>query len=297
MRDVYKSLSGERLIKDRYEEILRDWPTEHRREYVETRHGTTHVVVSGKADKPPLVLLHGSGANSFRWMADLPTWVPHFEVFALDLLGEPGLSAQNRPPLDSAAYAEWLSDALDELNLGPVHLLGESLGGWMALDLAIRQPDRVASLTLICPAGIGKARTLTMLKVLPYLLLGKWGSKKAMSIMLGKAAMKEMQDAAPQVTEFMTLISKHFIYQRSPIPIRTDSELKGLQMPVLLIMGEEDTMIDAQATRQRLAQNAGDATIHMLPDLGHLLPDTAEDVAEFVLTCESRMSCVESPQP
>jgi pimeloyl-ACP methyl ester carboxylesterase len=81
---------------------------------VPTRQGNTFVVVSGNPSSRPVVLLHGSGANSAWWMRDATAWAQHHRVYAVDVIGEPGLSAPSRPPLASPAYAEWLDGACAE---------------------------------------------------------------------------------------------------------------------------------------------------------------------------------------
>jgi pimeloyl-ACP methyl ester carboxylesterase len=50
----------------------------------------------GQPDAPPLVLLHGAGFNSVSWMGDVATWAQRFRVFAVDIIGHPGLSAPTR---------------------------------------------------------------------------------------------------------------------------------------------------------------------------------------------------------
>jgi hypothetical protein len=46
------------------------------------------------------------------WMADVAAWAAHFRVYAIDMIGEPGLSARSRPPLHSEAHALWLDDVM-----------------------------------------------------------------------------------------------------------------------------------------------------------------------------------------
>lgn len=75
------------------------------RHHVATCQGETFVIECGRPDAPALLLIHGGLANSTTWMGDVIVWAPHFRIYAVDLLGEPGLSAPSRPPLDSDEYA------------------------------------------------------------------------------------------------------------------------------------------------------------------------------------------------
>jgi pimeloyl-ACP methyl ester carboxylesterase len=106
----------------------------------------------------PLVLIHGLGLSRAAWAPVLPLLVERFDVVAVDL---PGFGES--PPLPDgveaspAALAASVAELLDELGLRCPHVVGNSLGGWVALELA--QLRRPASLTLVSPAGMWKTQT------------------------------------------------------------------------------------------------------------------------------------------
>jgi pimeloyl-ACP methyl ester carboxylesterase len=134
MTAIYASAAGGRAVQRRYREILGLWPIPNERLTIQTREGDTFVVTCGPQDAPPLLLLHGSGGNTAMWMGDVADWGQDFRVYAIDLVGEPGLSAPSRPRLASEAYALWLDDVLRALDVPRVSIVGVSLGGWLALD-------------------------------------------------------------------------------------------------------------------------------------------------------------------
>jgi pimeloyl-ACP methyl ester carboxylesterase len=173
MTAIYASADGARAIEQRYREVLGRWPVPSEQLRISTREGETFVVACGAPDAPPLVLLHGSAANSAAWLGDVTSWSRHFRVYAVDVIGEPGLSAPSRPPLASDANALWLDDVLDGLAAGRAPMVGVSLGGWLALDYATRRPARVDRLVLLCPGGIGRQKWGV---VLAALLLRPFGS-------------------------------------------------------------------------------------------------------------------------
>lgn len=108
---------------------------------------------------PPLVLLHGGIMNSAMWMGDVRAWAEHFRVYAVDVIGEAGLSAPSRPPLNSDAHALWMDGVLEGLRLERVSLVGVSLGGWLALDYATRKPERVPVMVIV-GARMSRARRM-----------------------------------------------------------------------------------------------------------------------------------------
>jgi pimeloyl-ACP methyl ester carboxylesterase len=100
----------------------------------------------------PLVFLHGAGGHT-GWMAFLEDLSTRFAVFAPE---HPGFGQSDDPPWldDIADLAYFYLDFLRALGLDRVHLMGTSLGGWIASELAVRNTARLASLTLVGAVGI-----------------------------------------------------------------------------------------------------------------------------------------------
>jgi pimeloyl-ACP methyl ester carboxylesterase len=101
----------------------------------------------------PLVLLHGLGSSRQAWDPVIPALAARFDVIAVDLPGfggSPPVPAPAQPA--PAALAAAVAGLLEELGVTFPHLAGNSLGGWVALELAATRP--AASLTLLSPAGL-----------------------------------------------------------------------------------------------------------------------------------------------
>jgi pimeloyl-ACP methyl ester carboxylesterase len=107
---------------------------------------------------PPLVLLHGIGCSRRAWEPVIPALAEHFDVLAVDLPGF-GDSAPLPPQIEPlpAALAAAVAGLLDDLGIAAPHVAGNSLGGWVALELAGIRP--LASLALLSPAGLWRGAT------------------------------------------------------------------------------------------------------------------------------------------
>jgi pimeloyl-ACP methyl ester carboxylesterase len=186
MRSIYKSAEGERAVRERYLEILKYWPVANQQLRVPTREGETFIVACGEENAPPLLLLHGAMANSAIWMGDAAAWAQHFRIYAVDLIGEAGLSAPSRPKFASEAHALWLDDVLQALALSRASMLGVSLGGWLALDYATRRPEHVESVVAICPAGVGRQKL--SIAIQDYRAAAVWPMGQAQGGRLGAGA-------------------------------------------------------------------------------------------------------------
>ncbi|MGB7101868.1 MAG: alpha/beta fold hydrolase [Xanthobacteraceae bacterium] len=101
---------------------------------------------------PPLLFLHGAGG----WPAPLPFFERLSRRYALTVPEHPCFGASDDPQwLRSVAdLAMYYLDLLDQVYASPVHVIGHSLGGWTAAEAAVRNVNRIASLTLLAPAGI-----------------------------------------------------------------------------------------------------------------------------------------------
>jgi pimeloyl-ACP methyl ester carboxylesterase len=283
MSSVYKSAEGERLVRERYLEILKYWPAPNQQLRVPTREGETFIVACGDENSPPLLLLHGGMSNSAIWMGDVTAWAPHFRIYAVDIIGEAGLSAPSRPKFASEAHSLWLDDVLQALSLSRASIVGVSLGGWLALDYATRRPERVEGVVAICPAGVGRQKMSILFKTIPLRLFGAWGKRKAAELVLGRAPANP-SPALQYFMKFIALIHENLRPRLVKLPVFSDAALQRLNMPVLAIAGGKDVLIDSAETKRRLEQNVPQAKIRYLPEAGHFIPAQREAILEFLLT-------------
>jgi pimeloyl-ACP methyl ester carboxylesterase len=278
--DIYKTPAGERAITTAYRRLLEHWPVPAEEHTVPTRQGDTFVVSCGPAGAPPLVLLHGAGANAVMWAGDVATWAEHFRVHAVDVIGEPGLSAASRPPLDSDAYAAWLDDVLDGLAVTRATIVGTSLGGWLALDYAIRRPGRVTRLALMAPGGIGRQKWGVLFLAILLKPFGRRGLAVVMRRALGVPATATTSPGAAALGAFVLLIQRHYRPRFDRLPTFSTPALAALDVPMLTIVGGGDAMLDSYQTRQRL-ELAG-KTVRLLPEAGHLLLNQTQRILDFL---------------
>ncbi|MCA3559562.1 MAG: alpha/beta fold hydrolase [Aestuariivirga sp.] len=108
-------------------------------------------------DGQDLVLIHGFGSDRLSWAGTSPALMAVARVHALDLPGHGDSLDADAGDGSARALAEAVTAALDAHGLGKVHLLGHSLGGSIAMLMALKDPGRVRSLTLLAPAGLGHA--------------------------------------------------------------------------------------------------------------------------------------------
>lgn len=111
-----------------------------------------HYEISGSGE--PLVLIHGLGSASSVWKPVRKLLSESFEVITIDLPGHGHTPYLKGQPMDPHSLAGYVLDQLSAIDIDTFHLAGNSLGGWVALEMASSSPDRVLSLTGLAPAGL-----------------------------------------------------------------------------------------------------------------------------------------------
>jgi pimeloyl-ACP methyl ester carboxylesterase len=101
-----------------------------------------------------LLLIHGMAGSSETWRAVIPQLSKNYRVVAPDLLGH-GQSAKPRGDYSLGAFAVWLRDLLDELGISRATIVGQSLGGGVAMQFIYQHPDYCQRLILISSGGLG----------------------------------------------------------------------------------------------------------------------------------------------
>ena len=280
MSAIFRTEDGARGVAEAYRNMLDHWPVPHAELRILTRQGQTFVIACGPADAPPLVLFHGAQANAAAWMFDAMPWSRHSRVYAVDVIGDAGFSAAARPPLATDAHALWLDDVFAGLGVERARVVGVSLGGWLALDYAIRRPGRVEKVALMCPAGVGAQKNF-LLRAAPLLLLGPWGLRKVREMVFGPST-ADLPPLVQRFAAFMGLVGRHTRPRRIRIPIFSDASLSGLQMPVLAIVGGRDVLLDSDGTRRRLERLVPLAEVHFLPEAHHFIRGQGQVILDFL---------------
>lgn len=254
-RGVFKSPEGRDLIRGYYNNVLNRFPLKQL--YLDTSYGKTFVLRAGSADGRPLILLHGSCSNSSAWLGDIARLSESYFVYSVDIPGEPGNSEDKRLDFHSDDYPHWLNEVMDGLCIKRAAIVGNSLGGWLALSFAALFPQRVSALALMAPSGI----------VTPKQSFIDQTSDMASHPEKAEAARDSLLSVPgipKEVLEFMALVMENFNPFTGALPVLSDQNLMKLDMPVLLIAGKDDITMDANLAAARLLEFLPQARIHLI---------------------------------
>ena len=238
-----------------------------------------------------MLLLHGSGPGvtaAANWRAVIPALSVGRRVIAPDQLGFGGTATGEPRTYGRAAWTAHALDLLDTLGLGTVDIIGNSMGGAIALSLAVARPRAVRRIVLM--GSMGVAMTL------PSGLDTVWGYTPGV---------KQMREVIGLFAHDGRLITDDLIqlrYRASLSPPVRDSwqamfpaprqrwvddlalsgaELASVQVPVLLVHGRDDRVVPWRASSAQLIDLLPDARLHVLSGCGHwtMIEKTADFLA------------------
>jgi pimeloyl-ACP methyl ester carboxylesterase len=213
----------------------------------------------------PLLFLHGGGGAG--WLPFLADLAARHDVLAPE---HPGFGASDTPDwLDSIQdLARFYLDLLDQLDLKHVDLVGHSLGGWIAAELAVRNTRRLSSLTLVGSAGIhvpGVPQVDTFLLNDEQLVRNLFDDPKLIEALVAQSKRPELEDV---ILKNRTTTAK-LVWQPRGYDPQLAKWLHRIDVPTHLIWGANDRVYpkDYALAFQRLIPGA---SVTIIPDSGHV---------------------------
>jgi pyruvate dehydrogenase E2 component (dihydrolipoamide acetyltransferase) len=241
------------------------------------RIGCWDVASRRASEAPPLVLLHGIGADRREWILSMPQLSYRRRVLAFDLPGH-GLSdpPDASAPIRIRTFADAVVGAIEASGTSRVDLLGHSLGGAIALDLVRRYPRLVRRLVLVSAAGLPPALALSPLALsLPFLPNGFADSRRLLAatvrtplydnaLVAFAASVYKRRRARAELTRLLAAIA-------SGDDCLSPKELRRIAHPTLLLWGDADGVFPVAAGR-RFAEALPRARLEVMPRCGHVPP-------------------------
>jgi pimeloyl-ACP methyl ester carboxylesterase len=254
---------------------------------------------TGDKDDPPVVMLHGIARSRADFTEQHELLSDRYRVYSVDLAGfgesDPAPGKNTLP-----AIADWVAKVLDALGeTRPAHLIGNSLGGAVAMLFALRYPDRVRSLVLVDSAGFGREVTI-VLRLLTLRPLGR------LLLRPSRAGARRMERAIFRDQSFVTeaRVEHALDLARRPhgaaVMLQLTRELgtfRGVRrpwrdaliaatataaVPTLVVWGDRDLILPAahlEAAKRLLPH----ARTHLFADTGHMPQiERAEEFAQLV---------------
>ncbi len=278
----WRSVDAEARFRAMEDELWAEqWPVPPQALDVDTQYGLTRLY-RWPGEGTPLVFLHGMGATS---LAHTP-YVKRLAgraCIGIDTIGDVGRSVPTEPPEDADALAVWLDETLAAAGIDGAHLVGTSYGGYLALNLAVRRPARVAAVTLIEPGGLADFRLARFLL---------WGTPMLFGALAPGPVRRRLARTRPLLDDprlmRMTLLGqrKH-PFELPQFVLFTDDELPSVAVPTHVFIAGRSAPFDSRIAADRARLIPG-ATVEVVADAGHELSWTHVDLVVDRLTQTDR---------
>jgi pimeloyl-ACP methyl ester carboxylesterase len=282
---AFKSEGARDRYRAAYDAALGDWPVPYEALDIPTAFGPTHVIISGPADAPPLVLLHSFAGSATVWRPNVAGLSERFRTYAVDVIGQPGRSLATRRMKDRREFAAWYGQMLDGLGIDRACIVGCSFGGFLALNQASLTPARVERVVLISPAGTFTPLSLWFAVIMLSGPLRRrirkfFGDKRPPQIAdldrrrappnPADAAWRRLMSVTMTESPKTSMIRAHVFSRR---------ELRRITAPVLLLIGDRERLYQPRATLALAMRRMPRLTGAIVPNAGHIAAlDQPEDV-------------------
>lgn len=276
MVSIFKNEAVEQDYHLCYERSLALFEMDYISLHIPTACGETHVLCFGDPNKKPLLLLHGMTMSSTMWYPNIMQLVQEHCVYAIDVMGDFGKSKPLAAIRGRKDAQLWLLEVMNALQLDKVDLAGHSMGGFLALNVALTHPERLSKLILYAPAAtFHKVNWRFFTKVYPALLFHtekridnafKWFSGKGeplhpvfrSQVIAGYQHAKPLLQIAPSVFSKEEFISFH--------------------VPTLLLIGEKEVIYPAKKAAANAHNMIPQLESHLIPGASHSLTIEHADV-------------------
>lgn len=207
---------------------------------IQVQNITTHLIEAGPVDAPPLLYLHGAFMGNL-WLDFHQSLAQHFHLFAPDI---PGFGLTKRPDWmrDMSDYTLFLRDLLNALKLEQTNVVGYSLGGWLAAELAVWYPERIQKLVLSNAAGL-RIKGLPIRDIFA-MSAKQWAEATFEEISLAMPYLPEsFEDIDYLATNYRERTTLAALAWNPSYDPKLERRLKAVSCPTLIVWGESDRII------------------------------------------------------
>ena len=239
-----------------------------------------HVEVHGTSGADPVLLIRGLGMTGAMWAPLVPGLAARHPVATFD---HRALGRSEGPAADSmAALADDTLSVLDQLGWARAHIVGISMGGMIAQELALRAPDRTKTLALVATHAGGPLGIVPPLGGIAAILFSMSRASRLERLLYPRALRGDVRPRTEAMIAQRVPPSTLAAHLRAVRTHDTRARLSGLAVPTLVVRPDLDALVRPSHS-DRLAAGIPGARLHPMPDVGHGLVTHRSDALAALL--------------
>ncbi|MBN1571649.1 MAG: alpha/beta fold hydrolase [Deltaproteobacteria bacterium] len=258
-----------------------------------------HVRVEGleNSNKTPIILIHGFTASLYTWRFNIEDLGKKFPVYALDL---PGFGYSDKPKdfqYDLDGYADFIVKFMDAMKIKKAILVGNSMGGGIAMKTALNHPDRVAKLVLIDSVGYAEVkRRFLVFALMGYPVVGEvlmsLNHRSVLEHSLKGGPYYDNSFVTDDVVDSYYNVYKTEYARKVPLIVMRnllknypfkEGEIKNIAAPTLVIWGSNDRLISVDVVENFTRDIKGSSAV-VFPETGHMPQEEKADLVNGLIT-------------
>lgn len=270
MKSIYKNQDAKKRMMALYDEKLASLQISYESRYLETRFGKTHIIVTGNAQGPPIVLLHGINAGAPVTLEAIKNLGDNFCMYAIDTPGQTTRSGEGRISIKGPEYAEWLLEVLSGLGIEKAIFIAVSYGAFILQKLMTYYPQRIRCAVFVVPAGLCNGPFFASLKHLTLPLIRFLVSKKDHHLSRFLSAFSDA-DAGSTMFEMqkIMLLETHMDYRRPGL--LKEQDVSNYKSPLYVMAADCDIFFPGDQAIQRCRSIFTNLReVHMLKNSKHM---------------------------
>jgi pimeloyl-ACP methyl ester carboxylesterase len=252
MKSLFKSEVGKKEIFSLYDEKLAELNIDYKYETVATSFGKTNIIVTGNPENPPLIIVHGSNGCAPIGLETYPNLSEKYQVFAVDVLGQPNKSEESLLSIKDNSHGKWLNEVITNLQLENVVLTGFSLGGLVILKTLLVDETKIKEVFLAAPVFIINGNPL---KALFKVFIPMKRYMKTKNVKYVEKFLNELfTDKDEFAIKFLSKVFLHFEMDFTQVPVINKNDANTIKTPITLIAAKHDLLFPGEKMLKRASK-------------------------------------------
>lgn len=240
MESLFKTIYGKREVLNLYDQKLNELNIEFEYLKINTSYGETNIIISGKSENPPIIIIHGSNGCAPIALETYCDLNKSFRVFAIDVLAQPNKSAATRLSMKDESYGKWMIEIIIALKLDNVTMAGFSFGGLVILKTLGFDESKIKEVYLSSPAYIVNGNPLKALFKI-FIPMKRFMKTKKLKY-IEKFLLEVFTERDEFAVKYLSKVFLHFNMDFTPLPVINTKKASLIKTPITLFAGKKDVL-------------------------------------------------------